>query len=100
MLRNTCEFINLELRDGVRMRLFSLLKHGRWRRVPPALWHVLRLHRPTDATPNGVAESHLFVDPATHSLLVGCRVRASTRADGYVDHVSVDSDASADGSRN
>lgn len=99
MLRNTCEFINVELRDGVQLRLFSLLKQGRWRRVPPALWHVLRLHEPTKATPNGVAESHLFVDPATHSLLVGRRVQASTRQDGYVDYVSVVSDASAGGSR-
>ena len=100
MLRNTCDFINVELKDGVRMRLFSLLKGGRWRRVPPAFWHVLRLHKPTKATPTGVAECHLFVDPATHSLLVGRRVQANTQENGYVDYVSVDSDASAGGSRN
>ena len=96
MLKNTCDCINVELADGTKLRLFSALQGKRWQAVPPALWHVLHVQEPIAHTPVGVADSSLFVDPATYSLLIGRALQAHARDDGYVVHVSV----GAEGSRN
>jgi len=68
--------------------MFSVLTADRWRLVPIEMWHILRTHRKMEHTPAGVDSERIFVDPATHALLVGRRVIGHAREDGYVTHVS------------
>jgi hypothetical protein len=98
MLHNTCDLLNVEFADGKTVRLFSALQKKRWRNVPFQMWHLVPV--PAIAhSPEGVADSHLFVDPATFGLLVGTKARAHARDDGYVTHVSVETASSPGGSR-